>query len=113
MYYHASQVRGGTECYLAPEALKGDPHVTAKADMWSLGAVLVYIANDRQHLFRTQWDVFSWRGVKSPMRRQFKYPELHQLVLNLLSVDHRRRPSADQVLKDVLDHRYRQNGPCK
>ena len=113
MYYHASQVRGGTVCYLAPEALKGDPHVTAKADMWSLGAVLVYIANDRQDFFKSKWYVFCWRGVKSPMRRQFKYPELHQLVLNLLSVDHRRRPSADQVLKDVLDHRYRQNGPCK
>ena len=111
MYYHASQVRGGTVCYLAPEALKGDPHVTAKADMWSLGAVLVYIANDRQDLFRNQRDVFCWRGVKSPMRRQFKYPELHQLVLNLLSVDHRTRPSADQVFKDVVDHPERSMAP--
>ena len=73
MYYCASQL-GGTICYLAPEVLRGDDrHISTSADMWSLGAVLAYVANDRKHLFRTERDVFNWRGDRSPMERKFKY----------------------------------------
>ena len=100
MYYHASQVNG-TVCYLAPEVLRGDPHISTSADMWSLGAVLTYVANDREHLFRREWDVFNWRGTRSPMRRQFNYPELHDLVLSLLSVDKHKRPSAEEVRRNI------------
>ena len=103
MYYHAT-AGGGSVCYLAPEVLRDDPHTTTSADMWSLGAVLTYIANNREHLFRAEQDVFQWKGEKSPMKRQFKYPELHTLVLSLLSVDKHRRPSAEEVLKDDGNH---------
>ena len=103
MYYHAHR-DGGTICYLAPEALRGDPHITSSADMWSLGAVLTYVANDRKHLFRTEGDVLGWRGTMSPMMREFKYPELHDIVLKLLSVDKNLRPSADDLLKDSNNH---------
>ena len=107
MYYHADP-DGGTVCYLAPEVLRGaDPHISTSADMWSLGAVLAYIANDRQHLFRRKRDVFNWRGDRSPMRRQFRHP-LHELVLSLLSVDKHKRPSAQEVLKETTDHPERQ-----
>ena len=83
MYYHADP-DGGTVCYMAPEILRGDdPHIATSADMWSLGAVLTFIANDGEHLFRNEQDVFQWKGEKSPMKRQFKYPELHTLVLSL------------------------------
>ena len=103
MYYAASQV-GGRVCYLAPEVLRGDdPHISTSADMWSLGAVLTYIANDRKHLFRRQRNVFNWRGDRSPMTREFKYP-LHDLVLSLLSVDKDNRPTAKQVLQDQFEH---------
>ena len=103
MYYCASQV-GGTICYLAPEVLRGDdPHITTSADMWSLGAVLTYIANDRKHLFRSERDVFNSSGSKSPIRREFKYP-LHDLVLSLLSVNKHNRPTAMQVLLDQGKH---------
>ena len=48
MYDCTSKINGGTICYLAPEVLRGDDdHITTSADMWSLGAVLTYIANDR------------------------------------------------------------------
>ena len=104
MYYHAAP-GGGTVCYLAPEVLRGDdPHIATSADMWSLGAVLTYIANGGEHLFRTEQDVFQWRGEKSPMKRQFKYPDLNTLVLSLLSVDKQKRPSADEILKDGRNH---------
>ena len=106
MYYAASQV-GGRVCYLAPEVLRGDdPHISTSADMWSLGAVLTYIANDRQHLFRRQKNVFSWRGERSPMTREFKYP-LHDLVLSLLSVDKHSRPTAKELREDDKKHRER------
>ena len=52
--------------------------------MWSLGAVLSYIANDGEDLFRTEQDVFKWKGEKSSIKRQVKYPRLHTLVLSLL-----------------------------
>ena len=105
MYYHGAP-RGGTVCYLAPEVLRGDdPHIATSADMWSLGAVLTYIANDREHLFRTAVDVFEWKVFPwSPMKRKFKHPELHTLVQSLLNPDKHQRPSADEVLKDSEDH---------
>ena len=97
MFYCAYQAA----CYLAPEVLRGDDrHITTSADMWSLGAVLTYIANDRKALFRSKEDVFNWRGDKSPMEREFKYPELHKLILSLLSVDKHSRPTARQVYKN-------------
>ena len=120
MYYHAAP-GGGSVCYLAPEVLRGDdPHIATSADMWSLGAIITYIANDGKHLFRTVQDVLKWNDGKwqnfknqvwheSPMKRQFKYPELHTLVLSLLSVDKHKRPTAEQVLKDCRDHPERRN----
>ena len=84
--------------------LRDDRHITPSADMWSLGVVIAYIANDREHLFKREWDVFKWKGEKSPMKRQFKYPELHILVLSLLSIDKHKRPSAEEVLQDVRNH---------
>ena len=109
MYYFGSR-NNGSICYLAPEVLRGnDPYIGTSADMWSLGAVLAYIANDRKHLFRTDKDVLNWKGDRSPMRRQFKYPELHQLVLSLLSVDKHKRPTAKQLLEDDSKHPERQD----
>ena len=99
--YHAAP-DGGTVCYLAPEVLRGDdPHTSA--DMWSLGALITYIANDGKHLFRRERDVFSWKGGRSPIERVCKYP-LPDLVLSLLSVDKHRRPSAKQLIQD--DSKY-------
>ena len=109
MYYHATVASGGTVCYLAPEVLRGDdPHIATSADMWSMGAVISYAANDGHHLFRSRKDVFQWKGEKSPMKRQFKYPELHALVLSLLSVDKDKRPSAEALYKDSLKNPGRQ-----
>ena len=106
MYYHTNP-EGGTVCYLAPEVLRGSGHVATSADMWSLGAVLSYIANDRKHLFRTEMDVFRWRGGRSPIKREFQYPGFHNLVRSLLSVEKHKRPSSDEVLSDQLQHTER------
>ena len=104
MYHHAKRGRGAG-CYLAPEVLRPDnTYLTTSGDMWSLGALLTYIANDREHLFRDERDVFNWRGVKSPTKRTFKYPELHVLVLKLLSTVMNARPSASEVLRDQKNH---------
>ena len=51
-----------------------DLHITTSADMWSLGAVITYIANDgKEHLFRTKQDVIQWEGEESPMRSMGVY----------------------------------------
>ena len=70
--------------------------------MWSLGAVIAYIANDREQ------DVYKWKDVKSPLKRKFKYDEIHQLVLSLLSIDKHKRPSAQEVLMETAEHPERQ-----
>ena len=98
MYYHANP-DGGTVCYLAPEVFRESGHVTTSAYMWSLGAVLTYIANDRKHLFRTEVDVFRWTGGRSPTKRVFKHSEFHDRVRSLLSVDKYNRPSAEEVFR--------------
>ena len=104
MYFSASQIKGSI-CYLAPEVLRGeDLHISTSADMWSLGAVLAYIANDRQHLFSSDMDVINWIGDMSPIEREVKYPQLHDLVLSLLSVDKHSRPSAKQLHGVVSKH---------
>ena len=80
-------------CVTWPRRFRESGHVTTSADMWSLGAVLTYIANDRKHLFRTEVDVFRWTGGRSPTKRVFKHSEFHDLVRSLLSVDKYNRPS--------------------
>ena len=76
--------------------------------MWSLGAVIAYMANDREHLFNTEEDVYDWKDVKSPLKRKFKYDEIHRLVLSLLSIDKHKRPSAQEVLAETAEHPERQ-----
>lgn len=91
--------------------LRDDRHITPSADMWGLGAVIAYIANDREHLFHCKEDVFNWTDVTSPLKRKFKYDKIHQLVLALLSIDKNTRPSAQQVVKETTDHLERQQEP--
>ena len=95
-----------SKCFVL--VLRDDRHVTPSADMWSLGAVIAYIANDREHLFNTEEDVYDWKDVKSPLKRKFKYDEIHQLVLSLLSIDKHKRPSAQEVLMETSEHPERQ-----
>ena len=78
--------------------------------MWSLGVVLVYIANDNKHLFEDEYDVMKWKGDTTPIRRPFIYP-VHTLTLSLLSVDKHKRPTAGQVLEDQFRNEHRQNIP--
>jgi len=79
--------------------------------MWSLGAVITYIANDKKHLFKNGKDVLQWKGKKSPMGRKFKYQELHNLVLSLLSTDKHKRPTAREVKQDGYDNEHRIEEP--
>ena len=95
-----------SKCFVL--VLRDDRHVTPSADMWSLGAVIAYIANDREHLFNTEEDVYDWKDVKSPLKRKFKYDEIHRLVLSLLSIDKHKRPSAQEVLMETSEHPERQ-----
>ena len=109
MYYKA-QPAGGV-CYLAPEILRGDDQdPTTSADVWSMGALIAFMANDREHLFKTERDVFGWSGDATPLKRNFKYPQLHQLVLELLSKDKDLRPSAAEIVREIFkeEHEGRQ-----
>ena len=103
-YYITPNPSGFTWTYASPEVLRNEPHVTTSADMWSLGAVLAYVANDMTHLFESKEEILNWKAEESPLSRKLKHEELHALVLSLLAPDKHLRPRADQVLQDCSDH---------
>ena len=81
------------ECYLAPEALRNRNNVDTSLDIWSLGAVISYVANDAEHLFKSSSEVLDWRGEESPVRAIYS-KELRDLVLSALNPVMVRRPTA-------------------
>ena len=103
-YYTTPNPSGFTWTYASPEVLRNESHVTTSSDMWSLGAVIAFIANDMTHLFDSKEEIMDWTGQESPLDREFKYEELHTLVLSLLAPDKHLRPTAEEILQDCSDH---------
>ncbi|CAL9431565.1 Serine_threonine-protein kinase PknD [Streptomyces sp. enrichment culture] len=86
-----------TPGYGAPEQVLGR-RVTPAADVFSLGAVLVYAATGRRafqggHVAAVQYEVVhgepQWHGLS---------PELHALIAPCLAKDEAMRPAAEQVV---------------
>ena len=103
-YYHSTLPnRGFTWLYASPEVLRRESHIGTSADMWSLGAVIVFIANDRTHLFESKEAVLSWTGGKTPLGRELNQV-LHDLVLSLLHPDKHLRITAHQTLNECSSH---------
>ena len=67
------------------------------SDMWSLGAVISFIANKGVHLFKSEQAVKKWPGGKSTLDRSAYSIELRQLTADLLSPTVISRPSAEKM----------------
>lgn len=94
----------GTPGYVAPEILEGTPYGT-KADMWSLGVIVYillggyppFIEENQRDLFRKirkgQYEFHEeyWSGVSR---------EAKGLIRSLLTVDPKKRISADEALRN-------------
>ena len=89
------------ECYLAPEALRNRNNVNTSVDIWSLGAIISYVANDAEHLFNSSSEVLDWTGEGSPVRTIYSR-ELRDLVLSALNPVETRRPTA-VIISDISE----------
>ena len=70
---------------------------TTMSDMWSFGAVISFIANKGNHLFKSVPNVLVWPGGKSSLDSSVYSIELRQLTADLLNPDMNFRHSADKV----------------
>jgi NIMA (never in mitosis gene a)-related kinase 1/4/5 len=93
------QTQTGTPYYASPEVWQDKPY-DEKCDIWSLGCVVYelaslhppFLAQDMKGLYQKVT-----KGVYPPIPRHYS-ADLGQLISQLLTVDSKRRPSAQQVL---------------
>ncbi|WP_432038323.1 serine/threonine protein kinase [Streptomyces cucumeris] len=100
----------GTFAFASPEQACGRKS-TAASDMYSLGAMLFFLAVGRPPYAQTDHSI----GVLALVQRgeldvSGLPPELEPLVLPLLEVDPERRPAPSAVLQEALDHLDRTTG---
>ena len=82
-------------CYMAPEVLE-DKEYTFSADMFSFGALISFVCNKGNHLFRSTDEIFNWQGTEAPVSLIYT-SDLRDIVSDLLRPNYRNRPSADEV----------------
>ncbi len=101
-YY--AQTFAGTEIYMAPEVMDTRVSVNNRyglsADIWSVGAVMHFYCSNGKHLFKSEDDVWNWRGGYSRRLNQSQQQysnSLHGLVSSMLDPYQDGRPSASYV----------------
>ena len=73
---------------------------TAASDMWSLGAVLSFIANKGKDLFESAEQVRRWKGGKSTLDNALYSIDLRQLIADLLCPTPESRPTAKKLISE-------------
>lgn len=99
----SASLGGGTELYMAPETLPSTVPdttaqfggITAKADVFSYGVLLLEVGTGGRQLERETYDT-------SVERLLSKWPPLHSLVVLCTDQDPNTRPTASQVI-DTLE----------
>ena len=92
----------GTPGYMAPEVIFRENY-TFSADMWSLGAVMSFVCNNGEHLFKDKYDVMRWFGNEDPLPKHFT-STLRNVVNMLLQPNYKERPSAAEVYMTAKDN---------
>ncbi|MEU4692371.1 serine/threonine-protein kinase [Actinoplanes sp. NPDC023714] len=88
--------RLGSPNYVAPERLSGDDS-GVPADLWSLGATLYAAVEGRAPFARDDTEASLWAVVSAPPDPPVAAGALAPLLLDLLSKEPSRRPSAGEV----------------
>ena len=70
--------------------------------MWALGAVLSFIANKGNHLFKSEQHVRKWPGGKSTLNRALYSIDLRQLIADLLNPTPSLRPTAEKLMSETF-----------
>jgi serine/threonine-protein kinase len=85
----------GSPAYMAPEQLRGDPHVDARADVWSLGVVLFQMITGQRPFEGANYHASMWNILNAEPRSLADCgvddPELAWIVQQCLIKDMRAR----------------------
>ncbi len=90
----------GTAGWVAPELLRDD-HVSAAADLWSLGAVLAYAATGRPPADGSRAEVVLRKVLDGELDLRGLPPWLEGSVRRCLDPDPARRPTATELRGDL------------
>lgn len=93
----------GTPCYISPELCEGKPY-NQKSDIWALGCVLYELASLKRAFEAANLPALVLKimsGTFAPISDRYS-PELHQLVLSLLSLEPAQRPPLSHIMAQPL-----------
>jgi NIMA (never in mitosis gene a)-related kinase len=93
----------GTPYYLSPEMVEGKPYST-KADIWALGVILYQLCSLRLPFEANSLPVLALKILKGsfpPVPNQFS-KDVKTLILHMLQVDQKKRPSIDAILQKLF-----------
>jgi NIMA (never in mitosis gene a)-related kinase len=98
----------GTPYYLSPEMVEGKPYST-KADIWALGVILYQLCSLRLPFEANSLPVLALKILKGsfpPVPNQFS-KDVKTLILHMLQVDQKKRPSIDAILQKLFIFKIR------
>jgi NIMA (never in mitosis gene a)-related kinase len=89
----------GTPYYLSPEMVEGKPYST-KADIWALGVILYQLCCFKLPFEANSLPVLALKILKGafPALPNHYSKDLKTLLLQMLQVDQKKRPSIDAIL---------------
>ena len=103
---HFAWGKCGTPRYLAPEQGKGRKY-SFSADIFSLGCICVFYANQGRHLFKNQDEIENWGGgvMEEVLDSDQNSADLVDLVGKMVRLEQKERPSAKEILEQCTDAR--------
>ncbi len=91
----------GTPHYIAPEVIQREGYFGKPADMWSLGIILYKMVAGSFSFKASNEKTLFLKVVKGDIRLPTEIsPELSSLLSRMLSFDYRRRPTAEELIRD-------------
>lgn len=97
----------GTPYYLSPEMVEGKSYST-KADIWALGVILYQLCALKLPFDANSLPVLALKILKGsfpPIPAQYS-KDLKSLILQMLQVDQKKRPSIDAILLKPIISKY-------
>ena len=107
---HYANTRCGTPRYMAPEVTSNWRKYSFGADIFSLGCILAFYANQGKHLFYSQEEINKWQGIMEEANNEVMEPGRHsadlvEIVGKMLRVEQKERPSAKEILQQCTKTR--------
>ena len=107
---HYASTRCGTPRYMAPEVASNWRKYSFGADIFSLGCILAFYANQGKHLFYSQEEINKWQGIMDEVNDVVMEPGRHsadlvEIVGKMLRLEQRERPSAKEIMQQCTQTR--------